>query len=297
MSKEEFTMELINELKAIFGEEYIIISDYVTKNNGVKLLAITIGKQGESIRPNFYVESFYSQFLEGKSIKEISEEIGFIFENTDMMADFDFEKELKEANEKIFFKLINTEANKVLLDNAPHKEWNDLSTVYYIDLSDVGDEDHKTITITNDVMKYLNLSPDELDELAKTNTEEKLSYRIMGISSFICNKIEELGIEYNIESLKEDIFYICTNKNNLFGANTILYKNLLSEFSERMNTETVYLIPSSVHEMLLLPYTDMNTEELNELLNMVNHSEVKDTEILSKNCYIYNRQTDLVSVA
>ena len=73
-----------------------------------------------------------------------------------------------------------------------------------------------------------------------------------------------------MDNLKEDMFYICTNKNNLFGANTILYKNLLSKFSERMNTETIYLIPSSVHEMLLFPYTEMDTENLNELLKLVN---------------------------
>ncbi|MGN1156711.1 MAG: DUF5688 family protein [Agathobacter sp.] len=297
MNKEQFTKELVNNLTAILGDGYSVCTEHVTKNNGVEHVGIVIRRPNQNVCPNIYIENFYSQFLKGRSIESIAEEILSLYNSKkDYMTDFNVEKELGQAKERIFFKLVNAEANRMLLDIAPHKLWNDLAIIYYVDF---GEEEgyHKFLTINNMIMELLDLTPDELEQLAITNTEKRMSAQISGISSMLDNL---LGLDSELEEdLPDDeLFYVITNQEKSNGACTVLYHNVLSDFAERMNVDKVYLIPSSINEMLLIPDRgNMSVKELNAMLKSVNNTEVNPEEVLSSNCYIYTRQTNLISVA
>lgn len=293
MNKEQFTMKLVNNLKATLGDEYFIRTEHVTKNNGVKLLGVVIGKQNQTVCPNIYMESFYSQFLNGRTIDSIAKEVLSLYYEKNTMTDFNLKTALSNANDKIFFKLVNTEANRILLDHAPHKTWNDLSIIYYADFGADEDNYHKTLVITDMVSELLGFSVDELDKLARANTEKMMQPTICSLSSIMSNAF---GFEESCES--DEPFYILSNALKFNGASAVLYSNVLSDFAKKMNVETVYLIPSSIHEMLLIPDRGiMSVQKLNTMLCKVNDSEVEPEEVLSSNCYIYTRQTDSISVA
>ena len=69
---------------------------------------------------------------------------------------------------QIIFRLINTEYYEELLNSVPHREFYDLSIVYY-EL----DQDTKIATLmSHQVVNKLNLSEQELYELAMINTKE-----------------------------------------------------------------------------------------------------------------------------
>ena len=94
-------------------------------------------------------------------------------------------------------------------------------------------------------------------------------------------------------SLDEDMapyntFYVMTNRRKTYGAATMLYKDALKTFAENTG-RGFYIIPSSVHEVLLVPETlGIPAKELKEMLTDVNDTIVSPEDILDKDVYHYS---------
>ena len=83
--------------------------------------------------------------------------------------------------------------------------------------------------------------------------------------------------------------YVVTNKSEYKGASAILNKKMLSEFGRKYNINKVVVIPSSIHEMLILSADILELERMEELTKMVqdvNANEVLVREQLSDRAYI-----------
>lgn len=73
------------------------------------------------------------------------------------------------AKDKIYMVIINTESNKDILKDAPHREVNDTSVIYRIMVSD----DEKGIgsaLITNYIAEEMGMNEEQLFKLAAENT-------------------------------------------------------------------------------------------------------------------------------
>jgi hypothetical protein len=90
--------------------------------------------------------------------------------------------------------------------------------------------------------------------------------------------------------------YVLTNSQKLNGAACILYKGLLMRFAERIASD-LYVIPSSVHEVLLLSAAEQGDHpKLNEIVREVNTSQLSQEEILSDHIYYFSRETGQLSI-
>ena len=290
MYKKEFTDLLIEKLKEKLGNEYEISSHTVPKNNGIKLDSITIGKKNQQCKPNIYIDDFFEDYLNGRSFNSIAEQILDMFYETNVEQNFNLLEEIKDMN-KIYCKFINTLANKTMLDTLPHTEWNDLSIIYYFSFNSSDKEVMKTLTINNAIMEYIKLPLEELHEKAMENTKKQMPGQILGMKSILSKMMGDIYSEQEDETL-----YILSNKKGLHGAISILQEELLSDFCSSINAETIYIIPSSVHEMLLFT-GEMPVTEINNMINEINSAEISGQEVLSSNCYIYNRSLHQISVA
>ena len=139
-------------------------------------------------------------------------------------------------------------------------------------------------------MPYWNVSTDTLFESAKINTPKLLPYYFDDIFSVLQN-VSDLS-----EFSKNQLYplYVLTNSEKLFGAAVILYPNLLSSIAKKMNHDLI-IIPSSLHEVLLLPAEQgESSEEYSSIIQEVNLSELSPEEILSDHAYYYSRKTDSI---
>lgn len=86
---------------------------------------------------------------------------------------------------------------------------------------------------------------------------------------------------------------IASNCNRGYGANVILYPGFLKQQAEKLGGDLV-VIPSSVHEMLLIPegQGEMDASELNRMVQFVNATEVPEEDVLGTQAYIYRADTD-----
>ena len=89
---------------------------------------------------------------------------------------------------------------------------------------------------------------------------------------------------------------ILTNAGKTYGACCILYPKVLERLAERVDGD-YYLIPSSVHEFILLPVEQgRSAAELKEMIVEVNSTELTPEEILSDQLYLYSRQERCVKI-
>ena len=106
------------------------------------------------------------------------------------------------------------------------------------------------------------------------------------------NIVEEVDLKDYVPS----DMYVLTNESKLNGAACILYENVLYDFAQKLGAD-LYILPSSVHEVILLPKLSMfEKDELVNMVKEVNTEGVAADEVLSDHVYEYNRTERLITM-
>lgn len=94
--------------------------------------------------------------------------------------------------------------------------------------------------------------------------------------------------------------YVLTNEQKLYGAGCMLYEGVLEREAERLGAD-LYILPSSVHEVMLLPALPDERGALDELRNMVAGINRSDAllarDVLSDQVFYYDRKKRKLTVA
>ncbi len=240
--------------------DYYITTDKIVDEVGIKAFESMLEgvDQTDAIIEQIAIKTFETM-LEGANKTEITGEIP------------DKEKFI----ENIFFQVINTEKNKTLLLEIPHREYLDLSIIYRYAVN-ISDNDIATAVINYILMDEFKLTEEELYEAAYKNTRRILKPKVVspGLTGL----------------------YMITNDQNIFGANGILYKDIIAKEAKKLNTD-IYLIPSSIHEFLIQPVSDtLKPKDLKEIIEDANEHVIEPEDYLSDSLYIYKLETDTIEV-
>ena len=259
----------------------------VIKNNGKEMDGLVILEDGYSVAPAIYLNDYYDDYRSGTDIDMIMNDILTVYYknrdavcfNTNLFGDF------KNVKGRIVYRLINYEKNKDLLRDVPHKKFMDLAIVYYC-IVKRSESYLATTMIKNEFMENWGVSEELLYELAKKNTPKILKARIAPITGFL-NEISGSEV-YEVPDETESYMYVMTNMTRVNGASCMLYNGVLEEFSRRLNRD-LYILPSSVHELIIVPASDgINSEGLKLIVKDINEKGVADEEVLSDNVYTYS---------
>ena len=83
--------------------------------------------------------------------------------------------------------------------------------------------------------------------------------------------------------------HVLTNKERINGAACILYEGKQEEIATLLNDD-YYVLPSSVHEVIIMPKSKGTDENyLSQMVNEINHEQLAQEEILSNHVYLYAR--------
>lgn len=74
------------------------------------------------------------------------------------------------------------------------------------------------------------------------------------------------------------------------GAAALLFNSLFEKLSREAEND-LYVLPSSIDEIIVMPVDQKGMEELRNTVESINSSEVPDDRILSDNVYRYCRRT------
>jgi len=301
MEFEDFTNKMIAAVKAKLGRDYQVSVRTVEKNNDIALTGLLVLNRRTNIFPTVYLEPFYCAVTEGRiafeqavtSIVGIYEEYKF-----DEPVDFSALTEYGRIKGKIRAGLINTEMNADFLVTVPHREYMDLSMIYLV-VFDSEDGGHGSFIIRREHMKLWGVTEQELFTQAKSNMEAADDMEVTGISEIFREAVgDETAEEIGVMECDAVPMYVVTNKKRLYGAVAMLDQKTMRKVAEIINRDFM-ILPSSVHEILVIPAPD-ETEEISNMACMVqevNAAEVRDDEILSSHVYRYNYQTGEIAIA
>ncbi len=303
MNYNDFKQALLEFLTSSFPPETEIRFRKIRRNNGIELDAFSILEPGNNLAPTIYLNYYYREYLICDNLTKIQELVladykkNQIDQPIDIYSFTDFEK----MKPHIVFKIIHKEKNQNILSKIPSFDYMDLSIVFYL-FFPATEKKNASILIHNSHLEIWNTNKEELFALASKNTPEILPYQLKSMSAFLQDVESDTSLSLKETNLSvsdtavSDTMFVLTNNSKLNGACCILYPDLLKNFSILYDCD-IYILPSSIHEVLLMPaYDRKNTEELNQLVQEVNATQLEEEEILSDHVYYYSRNLNVISM-
>lgn len=291
--------------KRVNHENITVELQRTLKMNQVALDGISFYSLKELAAPILYLTDYYKQLQDGRSFEDITEEILELYEihKNGPEVDADFIKKYSKIKSRIVYKVINRAWNEELLQTIPHYNYLDLAIVFYM-LIDQNETGIMTTLIQNPHLDYWKVSSEELLNAAKENTPFLLPGIIRNIEdllreilySHMSEEEMELVDFHSMEQTSKPPMYVLTNSIRQNGAICLLYEDLIHRFSEQLETNLI-IIPSSVHEVLLIPHnSEITIRHLKEMVSDINENDVEPVDRLSNQIYFYERASNKITL-
>lgn len=208
-------------------------------------------------------------------------------------------RDFEYVREKIVIELINAERNRDELSQSPHRMLCDLAIVYRVILL-VDDTHTVRAGVHNTFLDAWGITEAELYELAFENTKARFPVVIKPLSDIVLGLHVKTDCEDFLKFLSPDMpldqqLFIITNSAYSRGASSILYDGILSGLAEKIGSD-LYILPSSIHECILLSVHFGTPEELTELVTGVNRDQVALNEQLSDSVYHFSAKTGSITL-
>ena len=300
--------EMQGDKASIDKDEYEVEVHKTSKNNGIILDGVTIRKKGEKVSPNIYLNNYYDCYKMGKPLSLILEEILNQYERVkvESVPEVDNVLDFDTVRDKIIVRLVNYEKNEEQLRNCPHLKYLDLAITFRY-VAGVDSAGMASSLITNEEYGGWDIGQEDLYRIALDNTVRYFPWQMDSLTNVILNAIKAKDPGLLPKEIIEDVneidkmegsivMYVLTNNMGINGATCVLYEDVLRNFA-KVHDSNVYLLPSSLHEMILVvDNDDIDPVFLQELVRDANCSAVGMIDLLSDNIYYYDREEDEVRI-
>lgn len=242
--------------------------------NGVVMEGISI-RTNKEISPIIYTSDMVSYAKKHElSVAWVVDEILDIY---NAQKDFDFDHELF-FNRNFLSQNVYVGFQKTSTEDILRRESEFAGIEMYLFVKGDG----WSVKVHPFILKQASILEDTLWECAIINTIKESQMESM--LKTIC---ELQNIPYREDMDEDNPMYILTNKDKFRGASAILNKQLLVEFADKHHTHKLVVIPSSIHETLIMPYTnELSIDDLKNFVANVNLTAVDPTERLTDEVYI-----------
>jgi len=283
----EFAEKVRSKMEDATGKEVQL--NEVKKNNGVVLYGISVIDEENNICPTLYLEYYYNKYKNGYSFEEINTKIYYDYKHSEINRNIDmsFFFDYQMVKPLLGVKLINADMNEALLKEVPHKRFLNLAVVCYCNVPNEMCLGEGFITIRNEHIDMWEINAEKLIKdavrsMKVTNPPELINMADLlrelhnEPAQFVCGKLP---------------MWVLTSKNRQFGAATILYDNCFEHIAEIVK-EDYYVLPSSIHEVIILPKRHaMYKDDLVNMVREINEEQLDTEELLANNVYFYSIDT------
>lgn len=257
---------LIKEIESRVGLAY---DETTVTKNGIKKKALTVGYKGSSIMANIYYED-----VEGNAkdiIDSALEDMPKI--NIDALM----------SKENVFdnvFIAIQKSSEENLVRKPSIFTGLELYLVMKVN-------ENATAKIQPQFLDRIGVTEMELFAKAEENTYNNAI--VMSIDDMMMSMMTgSTPKESRLNELDYVQDLICvTNKDKIKGAGIIGVPKALEKIKEILKTDKLIIIPSSIHEVLITPYTEGFMELSKSMIPEINETEVKAEDKLSDTPYIF----------
>lgn len=291
--REKIAEKLATEVRARLGAKYSVMYKEVTKNNSVKYPVVDIARLGEQVSQLFYIDWMLDRVEGGDiDIQDAAREVITTYLDYEDERIPEFAKHLDKDMilQKAVFQMINREKNLERLHDMPHRDLLDLSVVYLV-VDDDGDDVWHSIAVTRPLCKRYGIDDEELFCSARKNVAE-IGFQTKTVADILA---EDTGVSVEVPDTVPPLSVLSTNTQR-YGASVMLFNDEFDKLAERYGSD-LYVLPSSIHEVLAVPTGGLEPWELRCMVSYVNDSEVLEEDQLSDNLYRYSRKDGCLTIA
>ena len=264
------------------------------KNNGVVVTGLLLKGENERVAPNFYLENQYVEWMRGiHTLEEISSRVCDFYQeelekSRPLLHEIKFEWENFRHN--IYMRLINKERNAEQLELIPYKDFMDLAIVYYYSVN-LDNDVQGTLIISKEHLELLGISEEELYQAADSNYQRYQPAKIRCMQEVLYELSRKVGVEMCKSEECYPHMFVLTNTKGMFGAVSMTFDVELECFAKRIG-KGFYILPSSVHEVILVPENEeFSIEYFANMVKEINENQMDPTEVLSDSIYFYDKET------
>ena len=163
-------------------------------------------------------------------------------------------------------------------DTLAKESFLDLELIYKVILKDF-DTGLTTYRLTKALADSLHLDMNYLKDCAILNNYSKVT----------CQSMSEI---FGFPGAMDDIYVLSNTSRNLGSGIAFLCTQPLKELCRKWGTETVVVIPSSIHELIVVRADLADADYINQMIREVNAGIVSDEEQLADHFFIYHTDTD-----
>lgn len=286
MRYEEFVSAIKREVELLVGTDMRVEIHTALKNNGKERVGLAIRDEKVNVMPAIYLEEFYCRNQRGVGVQELAESIVETYEKVRIHQSWetDIYLDYNAIKSKLACKIVNYEKNKSLLQELPHVQFLDLAVVFYLLLTS-DDKWASTMLVREEHIEMWGVSEDQLYCDAMDNVEKILPARFQPMTEVI-SEVLEVETKKLLEE-EDERMYVLSNETRNQGAACIMYKHTLHMIGDMLG-ENYYVLPSSVHEVIIVPESKApSEEELRDMVRDVNDTQLEAEEILSNKVYFY----------
>lgn len=143
-----------------------------------------------------------------------------------------------------------------------------------------------SIVITNSLLEIYGVSLEQLHEDAMANSPVKFPVHVQGMNDFM----KEFVWHGDSQMMNIPDFGMCfVTCENEYGASALFYPEFLEQVAKRFRGK-FFILPSSIHELILVPDYGEDVKGLKEIVSDVNDNSdaVTEEDFLSNSVYHYD---------
>lgn len=272
------------------GDDYETHTRIIPKNNGTAY-CIEIRKKQEMVSALIHTEDFPVFYGD----MQLADRLVEIYKSGDHKERLIPELEKYQQNLKetilgnVFPVLVGRKGNEEFIRGKAHLPFLDMEILFDISTRK-GDEECYSVMVTEVMLNLLGITAEELLVTALEN----LPYKIHDIAEMIGALVLPPDIRFSGQP--DPVMLVISNEDGFRGAATLLKKEALQEAAGMLGGD-ILILPSSVHEIICLPYEEDIVGYCWKMVEEVNESTVKPEERLTDSVYRYNLITDTVEIA
>lgn len=283
--------EIERKVSARLGKEATVSIEKINKQGGVSYAGL-IFKTSASISPVINLDSIID--------KVVDDYCHFLIDDTETKDVFSCLRNYEEAKKHLAIRCCNLPNNISYLEDKPYRAIaDDIAAYLVIDTQTLipGVTDGtSSSSVTYQLLKSWGVSFDEVYKVALNNGfKPYIGDLLEAQTSFFSNDFMQPLEGYNLlQHMSLDIppMFCISNQKQVFGASILAYPEALKMLSDFFSMDLM-VIPSSVHEILVLPFVEGHTsakstivDEVSSMIQEVNATSVAEEDILSSTAYL-----------
>lgn len=302
MNFEQFVEDVKAEIKHYLPDEFkdaqIDVLQHTKLNDSY--LGMTVRKDDQTIAPTINLNHYYEMFQEfDENLDIVMQQVADLVTQKPIHIDMGMFMNYEIAKEHLFIRVSDAERNGELLTGLPHRRVENLAITYHI-VAEIGEEGIGSTPVTNRMLNGFGITEEQLHQDALDNSPKIFPAKVEAMSSMMDKMMREDMRRAGMTEEEIDLYFenmglndpnpltVVTNEHQTNGAAVLFYPGQMEKLGESVKGD-FFILPSSTHEVLILPDDGgMTYQELKAMVMEINSTQVSPEDRLADEVYHYD---------